>query len=172
VRRLLLCSPVPHHVYRKSRRIERRRENVERQELGVGLSHAARQGRDQIGARDDQRSHQEMRCAKHHAPTEPLVGEQGVYDVPRKVACSDQDVPNLHIVLQGESRLDLRVPFASDAGDGKQYVVGESMTLADLRLASSLMYAKQAQVPLAEFPNIQAWFSRISGMDAWKKTDL
>jgi glutathione S-transferase len=55
--------------------------------------------------------------------------------------------------------------------DGKQYVVGDSMTLADLTLASSLMYAKQAEVPLAEFPNIQAWFSRISDMDAWKKTN-
>jgi glutathione S-transferase len=55
--------------------------------------------------------------------------------------------------------------------DGKQYVVGDSMTLADLTLASSLMYAKQAEVPLAEFPNIQEWFSRISDMDAWKKTN-
>jgi len=54
---------------------------------------------------------------------------------------------------------------------GKQYVVGDSMTLADLTLASSLMYAKQAQVPLVEFPNIQAWFSQISGMDAWIKTN-
>ena len=55
--------------------------------------------------------------------------------------------------------------------DGKQYVVGDSMTLADLTLASSLMYAKQAEVPLAEFPNIQGWFSRISSMDAWTKTN-
>jgi len=55
--------------------------------------------------------------------------------------------------------------------DGKRYVVGDSMTLADLTLASSLMYAKQAEVPLAEFPNIQGWFSRISSMDAWTKTN-
>jgi glutathione S-transferase len=54
--------------------------------------------------------------------------------------------------------------------EGRQYVVGDSMTLADLTLASSLMYAKQAEVPLAEFTNVQAWFSRISDMDAWKKT--
>jgi glutathione S-transferase len=54
--------------------------------------------------------------------------------------------------------------------DGRQYVVGDSMTLADLTLASSLMYAKQTQVPLAEFPNIQKWFSRISDMDAWTRT--
>jgi glutathione S-transferase len=55
--------------------------------------------------------------------------------------------------------------------DGKHYVVGDSITLADLTLASSLMYAKQSQVPLAEFPNIQGWFSRISEMDAWTKTN-
>ena len=54
--------------------------------------------------------------------------------------------------------------------DGREYVVGDSLTLADLTLASSLMYAKESEVPLAEFPNIQAWFSRISDMDAWTQT--
>jgi glutathione S-transferase len=54
--------------------------------------------------------------------------------------------------------------------EGRQYVVGNALTLADLTIASSLMYAKQAEVPLAEFPNVQAWFSRISDLDAWKKT--
>ncbi|HYQ27545.1 MAG TPA: glutathione S-transferase family protein [Polyangiaceae bacterium] len=51
-----------------------------------------------------------------------------------------------------------------------QYVVGNSLTLADLTLASSLMYAKQAEVPLAEFPNIEGWLSRITALDGWKKS--
>ena len=55
--------------------------------------------------------------------------------------------------------------------DGKQYVVGSALTIADLTLASSLMYAKQADVPLAELPNVQAWLSRITDLDAWKKTN-
>jgi glutathione S-transferase len=54
--------------------------------------------------------------------------------------------------------------------EGKQYVVGETLTVADLTLASSLMYAKQADVPLNEFANIEAWFSRMSEMEAWKRT--
>jgi glutathione S-transferase len=54
--------------------------------------------------------------------------------------------------------------------DGKRFVVGDSLTLADLTLGSSLMYAKQTEVPLDEFGNIKAWFSRITDMDAWKKT--
>lgn len=54
--------------------------------------------------------------------------------------------------------------------EGKQYVVGNSLTLADLTLASSLMYAKQVEVPLAEFPNIEGWFGRITALEGWKKT--
>ena len=52
----------------------------------------------------------------------------------------------------------------------RRYVVGDALTVADLTLASSLMYAQASQVPLAEFPNVQAWFARISELDAWKKT--
>jgi glutathione S-transferase len=55
--------------------------------------------------------------------------------------------------------------------EGKQFVVGSAMTIADLTIASSLMYAKQTEVPLGEFPNVQSWFSRITDMDAWKKTN-
>jgi glutathione S-transferase len=55
--------------------------------------------------------------------------------------------------------------------DGNRYVVGGSLTVADLTLASSLMYAEQSGVPLPEFPKLQAMFSRISDMDAWKATN-
>lgn len=55
--------------------------------------------------------------------------------------------------------------------DGKQYVAGNSLTLADLTLAGSLMHAVRTEVPLSEFPNVQAWFSRISQLEAWRKTE-
>jgi len=54
--------------------------------------------------------------------------------------------------------------------EGNRFVVGKTLTLADLTLASSLMYAQQTDVPLSEFANIQAWFSTITALDAWKKT--
>ncbi|MEZ4366705.1 MAG: glutathione S-transferase family protein [Kofleriaceae bacterium] len=53
---------------------------------------------------------------------------------------------------------------------GRAYVVGERLTIADLTLASSLMYAKQAEVPVATFRNVEAWFERISALDAWTQT--
>jgi len=54
--------------------------------------------------------------------------------------------------------------------EGKQYIVGNALTIADLTLASSLMYAKQSDVPVAQFGNIESWFGRISALEAWKKT--
>lgn len=54
--------------------------------------------------------------------------------------------------------------------EGKQYVVGNSLTLADLTLGSSLMYAKQTEAPIAEFPNVESWLARITALDGWKKT--
>jgi len=53
---------------------------------------------------------------------------------------------------------------------GKPYVVGKVLTIADLTLAASLMYAAQTEVPVSEFPNLQSWFSKITALDAWKKT--
>jgi glutathione S-transferase len=61
--------------------------------------------------------------------------------------------------------------FGGDVAEGKQYVVGNSLTIADLTIASSLMYVKRTDAPLGEFPNIRSWFSRVSDMDAWKKTN-
>ncbi len=54
--------------------------------------------------------------------------------------------------------------------EGKQFVVGNALTIADLTLASSLMYAKQSDVPVAQFGNIDAWFGRISAHEAWNKS--
>jgi glutathione S-transferase len=54
--------------------------------------------------------------------------------------------------------------------DGKPYLVGATLTIADLTVASSLMYAKQTEAPLSELPNVEAWFTRISDLDAWRAT--
>lgn len=54
--------------------------------------------------------------------------------------------------------------------DGKSFVVGAALTVADLTLAAPLMYATQAEIPVADYPNLAAWFARITQLDAWKQT--
>lgn len=51
------------------------------------------------------------------------------------------------------------------------YVLGSALTLADLTIASSLMYAERTGAPLAEFAHVSSWFSRIAALDAWNETE-
>lgn len=53
----------------------------------------------------------------------------------------------------------------------RTHVVGDALTLADLTLATSLMYESMLELPIAEFPNVKTWLSSVTGLEAWKKTD-
>jgi glutathione S-transferase len=78
--------------------------------------------------------------------------------------------PDTHKIEEALSSVRRFATVLNKRLEGRTYVVGNALTIADLSLASSLMYAKQAEIPLAEFPSVQAWFSRISELEAWKKT--
>jgi glutathione S-transferase len=54
--------------------------------------------------------------------------------------------------------------------EGREYLVGNSLTIADLTISCSLMYAKPTDAPLGDFPNLQSWFARIGDLAAWKST--
>jgi glutathione S-transferase len=53
---------------------------------------------------------------------------------------------------------------------GRQWVLGDSLTLADFALAAPLMYTDQARLPVTEYANLQAWYARVQELDAWKQT--
>jgi glutathione S-transferase len=55
--------------------------------------------------------------------------------------------------------------------DGRTYVATDKLTVADLTLATSLMYEKPLELPIAEFPNVANWFARVTSLEAWARTD-
>jgi glutathione S-transferase len=52
----------------------------------------------------------------------------------------------------------------------RDYMVGKGLTLADISVASNLMYAQPAQVPLEEYTHIRRWFAQIEALPAWQQT--
>ena len=52
----------------------------------------------------------------------------------------------------------------------RRYVLGDQLTVADLSLASTLMYRIPAKVPLAPFPNILRFIESIEALESWKST--
>jgi glutathione S-transferase len=53
---------------------------------------------------------------------------------------------------------------------GRQWISGPGLTLADFAISVSLGRVKEASIPLADYPNISAWFERVQALDVWQKT--
>ena len=51
-----------------------------------------------------------------------------------------------------------------------EYLVNNTLTLADFSVASDLTHAAVAQFPLEGYPNIRGWYDRIERLMAWQKT--
>lgn len=96
-------------------------------------------------------------------------------------ACSTITFENVIKPMLGQQRDDAkaqegRQQFAQFApvleqrlGQGA-FLVGDTVTIADFSVASSLSYWEQAQIPLGDYPAIRAWLERLDGVSGWKET--
>jgi glutathione S-transferase len=50
----------------------------------------------------------------------------------------------------------------------RRWVVGDSLTVADLSVAMTLPYAEQANLPLDEFAHVRAWHDRLNEIEGWR----
>jgi len=50
------------------------------------------------------------------------------------------------------------------------YLVGSAVTLADFSVAVPLLYAKEAELPVAPYQHVRDWFTRVSALPAWRET--
>jgi glutathione S-transferase len=55
---------------------------------------------------------------------------------------------------------------------GRDWLAGDAVTLADFTLAAPLMYRDKAQLPLAPYTHIDAWFGRVQQLPAWRETNI
>src|SRR5947209_20109998 len=46
------------------------------------------------------------------------------------------------------------------------YLAGERLTLADISVAATLIYAEAASMPIADYPALQSWRERVSAIPA------
>jgi glutathione S-transferase len=52
---------------------------------------------------------------------------------------------------------------------GRTWVTGETLTLADFAVATSLIYLEQARLPVTGYANLMAWFGRGKALGAWER---
>ncbi len=51
--------------------------------------------------------------------------------------------------------------------DGRTWLLGDRLTVADFAVGIALPYAEASRIPLADFPRIAAWHARLSALPGW-----
>ena len=69
---------------------------------------------------------------------------------------------------RGRARFRETVPVVEDTLDGKQFLVGDRFTVADLVLGGVLSFGSRGGL-LEGFPRCQAYEERLRGRDAWNR---
>ncbi len=54
---------------------------------------------------------------------------------------------------------------------GRDWVVGDAPTIADLSLCGYLFWPEHMGVDWADYPNIQRWLANIQALDGWKRPE-
>jgi glutathione S-transferase len=52
------------------------------------------------------------------------------------------------------------------------YLLPSGPTIADLSCAAYLFWLDQAEISVTEYPNIEGWLSRLSGLPGWQHPDI
>jgi glutathione S-transferase len=81
-----------------------------------------------------------------------------------------QGGPDEREVQRGERLFGELAPILDAQLRGKQWIMGETLSLADFALAASLTMTEPAKLAVAPYSNMNSWFSRVQTLDAWKKT--
>ncbi len=76
--------------------------------------------------------------------------------------------PDPKEIERGEKQIAPLMPVLDGHLANRDWLVGSSVTIADLSVATPLLLAARAQLALPA--NVTAWFGRVQALDAWQKT--
>ncbi|NEQ55699.1 MAG: hypothetical protein F6K11_37270 [Leptolyngbya sp. SIO3F4] len=82
----------------------------------------------------------------------------------------DLGEPDFQVLEQAIATFHREAAILDAHLEEKDYLVNNTLTLADFSVASDLTYATIAQFPLEKYANIQAWYGRIETLPAWQQT--
>lgn len=104
--------------------------------------------------------------AYHFAPAAALIIKERV----SKRILGSSEPPDPAEIARGEAALAAAARVLDQHLEGKHWIAQDRLTLADLAIAAPLMHAERAQLPIAQFANLLAWFARVQALDAWMKS--
>jgi glutathione S-transferase len=73
-------------------------------------------------------------------------------------------------IAKGEERFHRFAKVLEDHLKGREWLVGNAVTLADFSVGSFLALAEMAQFPMSPYKEIQRWYRNIEQLPAWKSS--
>jgi glutathione S-transferase len=83
-----------------------------------------------------------------------------------------QGEPEPSVVARGETLFGEAMTALDAHLAGKPWLAGETMTLADVAVATPFMTMGSAKLPVSDRPNVLGWLEKMTARDSWKKTAL
>lgn len=77
--------------------------------------------------------------------------------------------PDAAVVEQATGDFHRFAPVLNAQLEGRQFILGETLTLADYSVVAPLVYAEAADVPWQPYPHIRAWYQRVVTEPAWAR---
>jgi glutathione S-transferase len=73
-------------------------------------------------------------------------------------------------VVESEATFHKFAPVLNGQLEGRKFITGDGVTLADFSVGADFTYAQPAGIPLDDYTHIRAWLDRLAEVDAWKST--
>jgi glutathione S-transferase len=103
-------------------------------------------------------------CCQHFSPAISILNWENA--VKRLIGLGAPDPAE---VQRGEQLFAPLAQILDTHLDGRAWVSGQGLTLADLALAAPLGDAQQARLPLSSHHNIHRWLGQVKALPAWKQ---
>lgn len=75
--------------------------------------------------------------------------------------------PDPAALKEAEQNFKRFAKILEDQLEGRDFMLGKNITIADFSVGSMLIYADAAGIPLASFKNITNWKNRMEAISAW-----
>jgi glutathione S-transferase len=78
--------------------------------------------------------------------------------------------PDAAVVKDAEESFHFFAAILNHHLEGRAWLTGVDVTLADFSVATHFSYAIPGKFPMQEYKHIRAWLDRMDQIDAWKKS--
>lgn len=76
--------------------------------------------------------------------------------------------PDPAMVKEGEALFKPLAKILDDHFSKQPFLVGDAVTLADFVVGGSATYMERGNFPIADFPHLQVWWTRLNQVPAWQ----